>query len=195
MYTWHCFAPATMMSVSATARRSAALSRVGGDWAGVLTRGTADCREGNVVPGTAPGPVVFVLETQPHARFSRNGADLVYKAKVLCAPQNGVKPAILNALACIVTGLLHNLQDSTLHSASARKQTRSQRQQDLSVKSPVACCAGAAARCARWRPNPRNSPGRHRDHRACRHHSHPWPQSDGARQGAAQPSGRPQQTR
>jgi DnaJ-class molecular chaperone len=42
----------------------------------------AVCSEGNVLPGKAPGPVIFVLETLPHARFARAGANLVHKPAV-----------------------------------------------------------------------------------------------------------------
>lgn len=35
-----------------------------------------------MVPGKKPGEVVFVLETQPHAAFSRSGADLIHSPVV-----------------------------------------------------------------------------------------------------------------
>jgi hypothetical protein len=37
--------------------------------------------EGNKTPKKDPGPVVFVLRTLPHQRFTRRGADLVYKVR------------------------------------------------------------------------------------------------------------------
>lgn len=40
------------------------------------------CREGNIVPGKSPGPVVFVLETLSNDRFVRKGQDLLHKATV-----------------------------------------------------------------------------------------------------------------
>lgn len=40
------------------------------------------CREGNIVPGKSPGPVVFVLEILPHERFVRKGQDLLHKTTV-----------------------------------------------------------------------------------------------------------------
>jgi len=35
---------------------------------------------GNSIPGEVPGPAVYTLAVAPHARFSRNGADLHHKA-------------------------------------------------------------------------------------------------------------------
>ena len=40
------------------------------------------CREGNIFPGTTPGPVVFILKCLPHSRFKRSGADLIYTATI-----------------------------------------------------------------------------------------------------------------
>ena len=40
------------------------------------------CREGNELPGKAPGPIVFVLQAQPHARFRRDGAHLRHRPAV-----------------------------------------------------------------------------------------------------------------
>ena len=35
-----------------------------------------------MIPGKAPGAVVFVLETLPHARFARDGAALIHRPRV-----------------------------------------------------------------------------------------------------------------
>lgn len=39
-------------------------------------------REGNQTPATEPGPVVFVLRSEKHPRFSRRGADLLHTATI-----------------------------------------------------------------------------------------------------------------
>ena len=39
-------------------------------------------REGNQTPATEPGPVVFVLRSEKHPRFSRQGADLLHTATI-----------------------------------------------------------------------------------------------------------------
>ena len=39
-------------------------------------------REGNQTPATEPGPVVFVLRSEKHPRFSRHGADLLHTATI-----------------------------------------------------------------------------------------------------------------
>ncbi|GMH42950.1 hypothetical protein BSKO_10872 [Bryopsis sp. KO-2023] len=38
--------------------------------------------EGHVSPNTIPGPVVFVLKSEKHPRFSRSASDLVHKATI-----------------------------------------------------------------------------------------------------------------
>lgn len=86
---WACLCDAPQLSLQPCMFR---LSSMGHTAAGVfcaaihamfeLLTSLRCCSEGNLVPGKAPGAVVFVLETLPHARFSRSGATLVHRPRV-----------------------------------------------------------------------------------------------------------------
>lgn len=42
----------------------------------------AACSEGNLMPNTIPGPVVFVLKSKEHSRFSLSASNLIHKASI-----------------------------------------------------------------------------------------------------------------
>ncbi len=48
----------------------------------VLSQYRRHCDTGDERPGTAPADLVFNIEEKPHQKFSREGNDLVYNAKL-----------------------------------------------------------------------------------------------------------------